>query len=76
MITKCKDCKHLINVAKAWEDKSLWYNHFCKASTLPPSYSHYDGKMQKTTQYLFKHCMQVNKGDCPKYEPIKKGKLR
>ena len=77
-ITVCLQCAHFINLEPGSPREHVWYNHLCKATSLPTKVDTYDGKTKPYsvndngdecfTKNLFEYCRNVNNGKCLKFQ--------
>ena len=65
--TVCVNCQHFRNLSKGF-NAHVWYNHFCAASAAPSWIDPVTGERVTANGYRYKHCRDVNTGDCPLYE--------
>jgi hypothetical protein len=77
-LTVCIECAHFINKEPDSVRSEVWYNHLCKASPLGTAVDPYDGKRKPVLKNdlgrdvfredRYRHCRDVNQGDCPHYK--------
>jgi hypothetical protein len=66
-VTLCVNCEHFWNLEPNSVRNSIWYNHLCLASPLPPKLNTYDGSLEPQ----YENCRNINKdGRCQKFSAL------
>lgn len=79
-MTICAKCKHFLGKERGTPREDIWYNHFCTASPRKVEIDPVTGKeryyavndlgQEYYTHEKYMFCRDVNKGNCPKFEPL------
>jgi len=76
-ITICINCSNFINLEPNSSREDMWYNHLCKANSLPTKIDFFDGKekpygindlgKEYFSEHPYKYCRDCNDGHCAKF---------